>query len=81
VLKTSTPKNAIEALNGCIWTKTIISNELSAYQSKHDVVSSHYTENNQLVIRVFSKSQPDATFETTTANLEDVYFVTLNHNV
>lgn len=79
VLKTSTPKNAIEDLNGCIWTKTIISNELSAYQSKYDVVSSHYTENNQLVIRVFSKSHPNATFETTNPNLEDAYFVTLNH--
>jgi ABC-type multidrug transport system ATPase subunit len=81
VLKTSTPKNALEALNGCIWIKTIISNELSAYQYKHDVVSSNYTGNNQLVIRVFSKSQPDATFETTNPNLEDVYFVTLNYTV
>jgi ABC-type multidrug transport system ATPase subunit len=81
VLKTSTPKRAIDALSGCVWTKTIVSNELCDYQSKYNVVSSHYTENNHLVIRVFSKSQPDATFETTTANLEDVYFVTLNHNV
>ena len=81
VLKTSTPKNAVEALNDCIWTKTIISNELSAYQSKYDVVSSHYTENNQLVIRVFSKSLPNSTFEPTNPNLEDVYFVTLNYTV
>ena len=82
VLKTSTPKNAIDALNGCIWQKTIRSNELNNYHSKYNVISSHYTENNHMVIRVFSRSQPDAaTFETTSPNLEDVYFVTLNHTV
>jgi len=81
VLKIATPKNAIDGLNGCIWQKTIMSNELSDYQSKYDVLSSHYTENNHLDIRVFSKSQPDVTFETTNPNLEDVYFVTLNLTV
>ncbi|MCB0466518.1 MAG: ABC transporter ATP-binding protein [Aequorivita sp.] len=81
VLKSSTPKRAIEALNGTIWSKTIATRELGDYQSDYDIISSHYTENNQLVIRVFSKVQPDATFKTSNPNLEDVYFVTLNHTV
>ena len=81
VLKTSTPKKAIEALNGTIWAKTIASSELDDYQSQYAFISSHYTENNHLVIRIFSKEQPDATFKTSNPNLEDVYFVTLNHTV
>lgn len=81
VLKTSTPKKAIEALNGTIWSKTIASSELGDYQSRYAFISSHYTENNHLVIRIFSKGQPDATFKTSNPNLEDVYFVTLNHTV
>ena len=81
VLKTSTPKKAIETLNGTIWSKTIAPNELGDYQSRYAFISSHYTENNHLVIRIFSKSQPDGTFKTSNPNLEDFYFVTLNHTV
>lgn len=79
ILKKSTPKVAIEDLKGCIWTKTITRTELTDSQSNYNFISSNYTENNQLVIRVFSTVKPDNSFEDDHPNLEDVYFTTLNN--
>ena len=80
VMKASSPKSAIEELNSCIWSKTISETDLEKFKTDFLLVSSHYTENNQLIIRVYSKTQPDETFEKATPNLEDVYFITLNHS-
>lgn len=80
VLKSNSPKSAIEELDSNIWTKTISEMDLEKFKSDFMLVSSHYTENNQLIIRVYSKKQPDESFEKATPNLEDVYFITLNHN-
>lgn len=80
VLKKSSPKKAIDALQGCIWSKVIVPNELSNSQSNHAVLSSHYTDNDHLRIRVYSKLPLDPSFEKSTPNLEDVYFATLNHS-
>jgi len=80
VLKASSPKSAIEELNSNIWTKTISETDLEKFKTDFLLVSSHYTENNQLIIRVYSKTQPDETFQKAIPNLEDVYFITLNHS-
>ncbi len=80
VLKKSTPKMAIKSLRNFIWTKTIKPDVLSIYQSRYDLISSHYSEKNQMVIKIFSKTEPDTTFKKTEPSLEDVYFITLNHN-
>jgi len=80
VLKASSPKSAIEELNSNIWTKTISETDLEKFKTDFLLVSSHYTENNQLIIRVYSKTQPDETFQKAISNLEDVYFITLNHS-
>jgi len=80
VLKSSSPKSAIEELNSFIWTKTILETDLEKFKSDFMLVSSHYTENNQLIIRVYSKTQPDESFEKAIPSLEDVYFITLNHS-
>jgi len=80
VLKASSPKSAIEELNSNIWTKTISETDLEKFKTDFLLVSSHYTENNQLIIRVYSKTQPDETFHKAIPNLEDVYFITLNHS-
>lgn len=78
ILKRSTPKGAIADLKGLVWKKSIPIDELKTYQTKYHVISSNYTEDNQLVVRVFSKAPPLDAFEATQANLEDVYFVALN---
>ena len=54
--------------------------DLEKFKTDFLLVSSHYTENNQLIIRVYSKTQPDETFHKAIPNLEDVYFITLNHS-
>jgi ABC-type multidrug transport system ATPase subunit len=80
VLKASSPKSAMEQLDSNIWTKTISETDLEKFKSDFLLVSSHYSENNHLIIRVYSKTQPDETFEKAKPNLEDVYFITLNHS-
>jgi hypothetical protein len=47
-------------------------------------MSSHKTLSTHLIagkteIRVFSEDQPDASFQSVEADLEDVYFLKINH--
>jgi ABC-type multidrug transport system ATPase subunit len=80
VLKHNTPKNVISDLKGSIWTQIVSVDKLEEYKAKFQVISSHLTEDNQLVIRVYSKEKPSENFAQAEPNLEDVYFITLNHS-
>lgn len=80
VLKNNTPKNAIAELKGCIWKQCIAVDKLEECKAKYQVISSHFTEDNQLVVRVFDKEKPSDNFVSAEPNLEDVYFITLNHS-
>jgi ABC-type multidrug transport system ATPase subunit len=80
VLKNDTPKKVIAELKGKIWTQTIGANGLDDCKSNYQVISSHFTEDNQLVVRVFSEHIPSEDFVVAEPNLEDVYFITLNHS-
>lgn len=67
------PSALTEAVKGRIWKKAIEKSELANYQSEMQVISTHL-KSGQTVIHVLSDNQPDASFEASTANLEDVYF-------
>ncbi len=62
-----------------IWQKHIDKNELAAYRSNFQVISSHVSEG-KLVIHVFADSRPDGGFDPIEGGLEDVYFSTITKN-
>jgi ABC-2 type transport system ATP-binding protein len=73
VLMNTEPQTAIAALRGKIWQKVIGKKELEDYQARYAVISTKLVAG-RTVIHVFSESQPDASFESMSPSLEDVYF-------
>ncbi|WP_034059868.1 ABC transporter ATP-binding protein [Lacinutrix jangbogonensis] len=67
------PSDLTEGIKGKVWTKAIEKNELLNYQSDLQVISTHLKAG-KTVIHVLSDNQPDASFQATAADLEDVYF-------
>ncbi len=79
VLVEGHPQSAIDSISGKVWKKAIDKDALDAHQRDHQVVSTHLVAG-RTEIRVFSETQPDASFTPVEANLEDVYFLKLNHS-
>jgi len=77
ILSHHTPEDAVNALAGQIWTKIIDREELETHESRFNIISSNFNQDNSLNIRVHSSEQPDETFRTADPDLSDVYFVTL----
>ena len=73
VVAKGNPAELTEDVKGRIWTKAIEKDTLAIYQSEFQVISTHLKAGNT-VIHVLSDNQPDASFESFPANLEDVYF-------
>jgi ABC-type multidrug transport system ATPase subunit len=79
ILKKTTPIEATQNIRHKIWETIINKDQLPLFQEKFNVLSSSFTENNALSIRVFAHQKPDRNFTPTKANLEDVYFITLKN--
>lgn len=77
ILSHHTPKEAVQALKGQIWTKVIERDELETYEGQFNIISSNFNQDNTLNIRVHDMEQPDETFDAKEPDLADVYFVTL----
>jgi ABC-2 type transport system ATP-binding protein len=73
VVAKGNPTVLTEAVKGRIWKKAIQKTELANYQNEMQVISTHLKAR-QTKIHVLSDNQPDASFEVSPANLEDVYF-------
>ncbi len=67
------PNILMDAVKGRIWKKPIEKADLEKYQAEMQVISTHLKAG-QTVIHVLSDQQPDASFEASDSNLEDVYF-------
>ena len=80
ILKQTTPSNARKELIGKLWTKIVERDHLEQYETKYNVLSSSYNEDNTLNIRVFSDEQPDVDFVTSEPQLDDVYFIALKED-
>jgi hypothetical protein len=78
VLSEGNPQSAIDAINGKVWKKVIAKEELESYQASHKTLSTHLIAG-KTEIRVFCEDQPDASFQPVEADLEDVYFLKINH--
>lgn len=73
VLYKGSPADALTAVEGKVWTKTIAKSELEGYRKNHNVISERLIAGRP-VITVLSETQPEEGFDRATADLEDVYF-------
>lgn len=73
VVAQGNPAVLTEAVKGKIWKKAIEKADLESYQNELQVISTHLKAG-QTVIHVLNDNQPDSTFESSPATLEDVYF-------
>ena len=73
VVAKGNPNDLTEQVKGRIWKKIIEKSELNSYQSEMQVISTHLKAG-KTIIHVLNDTQPNATFEASTADLEDVYF-------
>lgn len=78
VLMRGNPINELKKIDGHIWKKRIKKIELSEYKKNFKVVSEKMIAG-MPEIHVFNETRPDAEFEPSEANLEDVYFCTINN--
>ncbi len=71
------PQEALQALQGKIWSKVVLTDdELRALETELRVISSHLIAG-QHEIRVYADSSPGDGFRPVDAGLEDVYFLNL----
>ena len=73
VVAKGNPSVLTQAVEGRIWKKTIEKADIEKYQHEIRVISTHLKAG-QTIIHVLSDQKPDASFEGSSANLEDVYF-------
>jgi ABC-type multidrug transport system ATPase subunit len=76
VLVSGDPPATIDALRGRIWSKVIDRGQLDQYERDLVVISTRLVAG-RTAIHVVADARPDATFDETPPNLEDVYFSTL----
>jgi ABC-2 type transport system ATP-binding protein len=78
ILLSGKPTQTIENMKGKIWMKLIDKEQLSDHKTAFKVISTKVVEG-KIQIHVFSESQPDTSFTSMNADLEDVYFATITN--
>jgi len=73
VVAQGNPTELTQRVQGKIWKKMIDKKELEDYKSNFQVISTHLKAG-RTIIHVHGETKPDASFESSPANLEDVYF-------
>ena len=76
VLLSGEPQSAIDTLRGRIWKKVVPRDQLADHERDLTVISTHLVAG-RTAIHVLAPTRPDASFEEVPADLEDVYFSTL----
>jgi ABC-2 type transport system ATP-binding protein len=80
VLLEGVPTEALNALNGKIWSKVVSTDdELRSLEFQMQIVSTHLV-GGQHEIRVFADSSPGEGFRPVESELEDVYFLNLSQS-
>jgi ABC-2 type transport system ATP-binding protein len=70
------PERLISELDGKVWIKKIVKDQLPSYQEQYKIISTQL-QAGQLIIRVLASENPNSGFIQTDAILEDVYFSTI----
>ena len=76
ILLSGRPDEAIGALSGKVWKKTVERAEIEAFSKAFTVLSTRLSGGKR-VVHVFSEERPDEGFSSVPVDLEDVYFSTL----
>jgi ABC-type multidrug transport system ATPase subunit len=78
ILSSSTPRQAVDQLKGSVWEGSISREQLSAFKSQFNVISSR-TFDGEARLRIISKGQrPSEAFSEAMPLLEDYYFEIVN---
>ena len=80
VVATGHPTDLVSQVNGNIWSKSIERANLPEYVAAHKVISSRLKAG-KTEIHVYSETQPDSTFTSVNADLEDVYFTRIGERM
>jgi ABC-2 type transport system ATP-binding protein len=78
VLMSGEPGEAIRALEGKVWRRSVPRDELDAVQKNYPVISTRLV-GGKTFVHVFSDGSPGEGFDAVEGSLEDVYFSTLYH--
>ena len=75
VLYAGTPEDALNAIAGKVWKKTVTKSEIDAYQSRfgNAIISSKLVAGKP-ILHVFSEENPEDGFASVSPDLEDVFF-------
>ena len=73
LLYSGSPENALNALDGKIWSRFIQKSEMENYTANYKVISTRMVGGKPL-IHVFSESNPGDGFSSSDVDLEDVFF-------
>lgn len=76
LLLTGNPEQFVAQINGKVWKKHIDKNKLLEYEDEYNIISTQL-QAGKLSIKVFANENPMNGFTQTEADLEDVYFTTL----
>lgn len=80
ILMQTTPKESTKSIEGKIWTLEITREKLEDVERKYNVLSTSYTQDNTLIVRVFSEHLPDDGFVSASPQLDDVYYIALKED-
>lgn len=80
VIAEGKPSELVEQIQGKVWQKVIEKSELDQYRANMQVIATHLKAGRPQ-IHVLSDAQPDASFEATEADLEDVYFARISEKM
>ncbi|WP_417359672.1 ABC transporter ATP-binding protein [Galbibacter sp.] len=76
LLLTGNPEQFVAQINGKVWKKHIDKNKLLEYENEYNIISTQL-QGGKLSIKVFANENPMNGFTQAEADLEDVYFTTL----
>lgn len=80
ILMHTTPKESTKAIDGQIWTIEITKDELEPIEEKYNVLSTSFTQDDTLIVRVFAEQQPHEKFKSVPPQLDDVYYIALKQD-
>jgi ABC-2 type transport system ATP-binding protein len=76
IIRSGSPQALINALNGRVWTKTIVPHSETNNSEEWTIITSRMSRGERW-IRVLSDSQPEQNFQPAEPDLNDVYFIAL----
>jgi ABC-type multidrug transport system ATPase subunit len=73
VVLSGDPRAALDAMHGCVWSRTVARTDLPAFTAAHNVISVRLV-GGVPVAHVYSETTPGDGFTPVDPSLEDVYF-------